>query len=82
MPRPASVSRAPRVQCLVCGCADVRTDEVLQAELIYLAECPRCVAQLKTYESTLSLLRSIRDEDLPKELRCRLKAFVDKRCSN
>jgi len=48
----------------------------------HLAECPRCVAQLKTYESTLSLLHSIRDEDLPKELRCKLKAFVDKRCCN
>ena len=48
----------------------------------HLAECPRCVAQLKTYESTLSLLRSIRDEDLPKELRCKLKAFIDKRCCN
>jgi anti-sigma factor RsiW len=48
----------------------------------HLAQCPRCIAQLKTYESTLSLLRSIRDEDLPKELRCKLKAFVDKRCSN
>jgi anti-sigma factor RsiW len=46
----------------------------------HLAECPRCVAQLKTYESTLSLLHSIRDEDLPKELRCKLKAFFDKRC--
>jgi anti-sigma factor RsiW len=48
----------------------------------HLAECPRCVAQLKTYESTLSLLHSIRDEDLPTELRCKLKAFIDKRCSN
>ena len=48
----------------------------------HLAECPRCVSQLKTYESTLSLLRSIRDEDLPKELRCKLKAFLDKRCCN
>jgi len=48
----------------------------------HLAECPRCVAQLKTYESTLSLLRSIRDDDLPQELRCKLKAFVDKRCCN
>jgi anti-sigma factor RsiW len=48
----------------------------------HLAQCPRCIAQLKTYESTISLLRSIRDEDLPKELRCKLKAFVDKRCSN
>jgi anti-sigma factor RsiW len=48
----------------------------------HLAECPRCVAQLKTYESTLSLLQSIRDEDLPTELRCKLKAFVDKHCRN
>jgi anti-sigma factor RsiW len=48
----------------------------------HLAECPRCVAQLKTYESTLSLLRSIRDQDLPAELRCKLKAFIDKRCTN
>jgi anti-sigma factor RsiW len=48
----------------------------------HLAACPRCVAQLKTYESTLSLLRSIRDEDLPKELRCKLKAFIDKHCTN
>jgi anti-sigma factor RsiW len=48
----------------------------------HLARCPRCVAQLKTYESTLTLLRSIRDEDLPEELRCTLKAFVDKNCGN
>jgi anti-sigma factor RsiW len=48
----------------------------------HLAKCPRCVAQLKTYESTLSLLRSIKDEDLPQELRCNLKAFVEKNCSN
>jgi anti-sigma factor RsiW len=48
----------------------------------HLARCPRCVSQLKTYESTLSLLRSIRDEDLPQELRCTLKAFLDKNCGN
>jgi anti-sigma factor RsiW len=48
----------------------------------HLAQCPRCVAQLKTYESTLSLLRSIKDDDLPTELRCKLKAFVDKHCRN
>jgi anti-sigma factor RsiW len=48
----------------------------------HLARCPRCVAQLKTYESTLSLLRSIKDEDLPLELRCTLKAFLEKNCSN
>jgi hypothetical protein len=30
------------VRCLVCGCDEVRTDEVLERELIFLAECPRC----------------------------------------
>ncbi len=31
----------------------------------HLTACPRCIAQLKTYESTVSLLRSIREDDLP-----------------
>lgn len=48
----------------------------------HLARCPRCVAQLKTYESTVSLLRSIREEDLPAELRCTLKSFIDRTCRN
>jgi anti-sigma factor RsiW len=48
----------------------------------HLAACPRCVAQLKSYESTVSLLHSIRDEDLPAELRCTLKAFVTRTCRN
>ena len=48
----------------------------------HLARCPRCLAQLKTYQSTISLLHSIRDEDLPQELRCTLKSFVEKNCSN
>jgi anti-sigma factor RsiW len=48
----------------------------------HLARCPRCVSQLKTYESTVSMLRSIRDQDLPPELRCTLAAFLDRRCRN
>ncbi|HJR60203.1 MAG TPA: zf-HC2 domain-containing protein [Vicinamibacterales bacterium] len=48
----------------------------------HLAACPRCVAQLKTYESTVSLLRTIKDDDLPAELRCTLKAFLDRNCRN
>jgi anti-sigma factor RsiW len=49
---------------------------------LHLAKCPRCVAQLKTYESTVSLLHSIREEDLPSELRCTLRAFMDRNCQN
>ena len=48
----------------------------------HLTKCPRCLTQLKTYESTLSMLRTIRDEDLPPELRCTLKSFLDRNCRN
>ena len=48
----------------------------------HLARCPRCVAQLKTYQSTISLLRTIKDDDLPAELRCTLKSFLDRNCHN
>jgi hypothetical protein len=48
----------------------------------HLAQCPRCLIQLKTYESTVSLLRTIREEDLPSELRWTLKAFIDRSCRN
>jgi anti-sigma factor RsiW len=53
------------------------------AELEYhLSKCPRCVAQLKTYESTVSLLHSIREDDLPPELRCTLRSFLHRNCGN
>ena len=48
----------------------------------HLAKCPRCVTQLKTYQSTVSLLRSIKEQDLPAELRSTLRAFVDRKCRN
>ncbi len=48
----------------------------------HLAACPRCLTQLKTYESTVSLLHSIRDEDLPPELRCTLRAFLNRHSGN
>jgi len=48
----------------------------------HLSRCPRCLAQLKTYESTVSLLRSIREDDLPPELRWTLKSFLDRDCRN
>jgi anti-sigma factor RsiW len=48
----------------------------------HLQRCPRCVAQLRTYESTVSLLRSLRDDDLPPDLRLRVKSFIDAKCHN
>lgn len=48
----------------------------------HLSACPRCVAQVKSYESTVSLLRTIKDDELPPELRCTLKSFLDRNCCN
>lgn len=30
------------IRCLVCGFAEVRTDEVVDRGLVLLHECPRC----------------------------------------
>lgn len=55
----------------------------VQADLEgHLARCPRCLTQLKTYESTVALLRSVKEEDLPPELRWTLKSFIDQNCRN
>jgi Fe-S oxidoreductase len=55
----------------------------VQADLErHLAKCPSCMAQLKTYESTVSLLHSITENDLPTELRWTLRSFLDKKCGN
>ena len=48
----------------------------------HLTGCGECVAIVRTYESTRSLLRSLTDADLPPELRTRLRAFLDKRTTN
>ena len=31
-----------RTRCGVCGFSEVRTDEVVDRALVFLAECPRC----------------------------------------
>ena len=55
----------------------------IRAELeTHLQKCPRCVAQLRTYESTISLLRSLRDDELPPDLRLTVKSFIDAKCQN
>ena len=55
----------------------------LRSELeAHLQKCPRCVAQLRTYESTVSMLRSLRDDELPPDLRLTVKSFIDAKCHN
>lgn len=48
----------------------------------HLGACPRCEAQINTYRSTVSLLRSIAEHDLPPELRTTLKAFLSTHARN
>ena len=35
-----------------------------------------------TFRSTVALLQSLNEDDLPEELRLRLKAFLDDRCTS
>ena len=76
-----------------CGCGSVvrlladylerQLPPALQQELEqHLQKCPRCVTQLRTYQSTVTLLRSLREEELPPELRVTLKSFIDAKCHN
>jgi anti-sigma factor RsiW len=54
-----------------------------QAELErHLARCPTCVAQVRGYQSTVSLLHALGEQDLPAELRLTLRAFLDERARN
>ncbi len=48
----------------------------------HLAGCGSCAAALNTYRSTVSLLESLTEEDLPPELRLRLRAFLDREQAN
>jgi anti-sigma factor RsiW len=43
----------------------------------HLAGCPDCTTFVSTYRSTVSLLHSLSEDDLPEELRVRLRAFLD-----
>jgi len=38
------VSASPnrRLRCCICGFSEVRTDEVIDRGVLFLAECPRC----------------------------------------
>ncbi|MGH9408358.1 MAG: anti-sigma factor family protein [Vicinamibacterales bacterium] len=74
-----------------CGCSSVvkfladylehQLPESTKHDLeAHLERCPRCVAQLRTYESTVSLLRSLTDRELPPELRLQVTSFLDHKC--
>jgi hypothetical protein len=57
-------------------------DEVQDRLEQHLSGCSTCVAYLESYQSTITLLGSLREVDLPPELRMRLQAFLDDRSRN
>ena len=48
----------------------------------HLSGCSECTTFVGSFRSTVALLQSLNDDDLPDELRVRLKAFLDDRCTS
>ncbi len=48
----------------------------------HLSGCPSCEAYVASYRSTVNLLHSLSEDDLPPELHLRLRAFLDQRGRN
>jgi len=48
----------------------------------HLHGCSECTTFVGTFQSTVALLQSLNDDDLPEELRLKLKAFLDARTTS
>ena len=71
--------RCSRVVELLVDYVEQRLPDARRVELEHhLAGCGSCAAALNTYRSTVSLLESLTEDDLPDELRMRLRAFLDR----
>lgn len=55
------------------GALDAAVREQLD---VHLADCPGCLAFLNTYRHTIALSRDLRCEDIPPELRRKLRSFI------
>jgi anti-sigma factor RsiW len=68
----------PRIVALLSDYLDDRLPADVRAELEqHLTGCSECTTFVGTFRSTVSLLRSLEENDLPEELRLRLRAFLD-----
>ena len=72
------MSDCPRIVALLSDYLDGRLPADVRAELDqHLAGCSECTAFVGTFRSTVALLQSLEERDLPEELRLRLRAFLD-----
>jgi anti-sigma factor RsiW len=77
------MKRCSKVVALLVDYLEQHLAPAVHAELErHLEACPRCVAHLRTYQSTLSLLHSLEEDDLPAELRLSLRSFLDGHATN
>jgi anti-sigma factor RsiW len=68
----------PRIVTLLSDYLDGRLPSEVRSDLErHLSGCPECTAFVGTFRSTVSLLQSLSEEDLPEELRLRLRAFIE-----
>jgi anti-sigma factor RsiW len=71
------------VIALLADYLEGRLPEASRQELErHLAGCPACEAYVVSYRSTVDLLHSLSEDDLPPELRLRLRAFLDSQARN
>ena len=74
------MSDCPRVVALLSDYIDGRLPADVHQELEqHLVGCSECTAFVGTFRSTVALLQSLSEDELPEELRVRLKAFLDDR---
>ncbi len=73
----------PRIVSLLSDYIDGRLTADVRSDLEqHLSGCSECTAFVGTFRSTVTLLQSLNEDDLPEELRLRLKAFLDDRCTS
>ena len=73
----------PRIISLLSDYLDGRLPGNVSRDLEHhLGGCTECATFVESFRSTVTLLQSLTDADLPDELRVRLKAFLDDRCNS
>ena len=78
-----SPSPCSRIVALLSDYLDGRLSADVRGDLEqHLGGCTDCTAFVESFRSTVTLLQSLTEDDLPDELRLRLKAFLDDRCNS
>jgi anti-sigma factor RsiW len=72
-----------RIVALLSDYLDNRLSPDVRRDLEqHIGGCGECATFVESFRSTISLLQSLREDELPDELRLRLKAFLDGRSNS